>query len=80
MPLAFRPVTDDELPIEVLGDYHRLHRAFERTGLGDVSGDRVSAKLYEQIHTIARNAAARRASTTNATTPVLATGDQDLAI
>ena len=61
MPLAFCPVTDDELPIEVFGDYHRLCRAFERTGLGDVSGDRVSAKLYEQIHTIARNAAARRA-------------------
>ena len=44
-----------------MGDYHRLCRAFERTGLDDVSGDRVSGKLYEQVHTIARNAAARRA-------------------
>ena len=44
-----------------MGDYYRLCRAFERTGLDDVSGDRVSGKLYEQVHTIARNAAARRA-------------------
>ena len=35
--------------------------AFERTGVDDVSGERVSVDLYEKVHTIARLAAALQA-------------------